>query len=183
MSAHVLRQSLRVDTPLGARPLLTTWRSRHGLPQRKQYLSWKKRQSITTSPPCRHHAIERFRDELCNVMKYNPIDEGWYAGLQLEKETKIPKNHVGNLDLIFRKDPRWKGVLAYCGFSRRVVFLKKPPFSMSEPGELTDPDLARLRVWFHRQYRMAPPSRKELMDAVIVAAQCHRVHLKPLTWV
>ena len=78
--------------------------------------------------------------------------------------------------MVFANDPRWEGVLGYCDFSYRVLFLRKAPIDHAEV-ELQDPDVARMRVWFQRNYfSMRPPPRNELQDAIIVASQRQRHH-------
>lgn len=107
--------------------------------------------------------------------KYNPSDQPWFDALTRNRESKI-ENHVGNLDLIFANDPRWQRVLAYCDFSYRVLFLRKSPVPHADL-ELQDSDVARMRVWFQRNYlSMRPPPRSELQDAIVVAAQRERHH-------
>lgn len=106
---------------------------------------------------------------------YEPASEPWFNRLARNSQGDV-EAHVGNLDLIFQHDARWKGVLAYCDFSYRIVFRNEPPISHVED-ELQDTDIARLRVWFHRNYpSMRPPSRGEIGDAVVVAAQRERFH-------
>lgn len=107
--------------------------------------------------------------------RYRPDGEEWFDRLTRNRHSQI-EGHVGNLDLVFANHRAWEGVLAYCDFSYRVLFLRKPPIEHAEP-ELQDPDMARLRVWFHRNiFTMRPPSRTELQDAVIVASQRQRHH-------
>lgn len=107
--------------------------------------------------------------------QYSPSDHAWFDRLTRNRENKI-ESHVGNLDLVFANDPRWEGVLAYCDFSYRVLFLRKAPIDHAEV-ELQDPDVARMRVWFQRNYlSMRPPPRNELQDAIIIASQRQRHH-------
>jgi len=118
---------------------------------------------------------------------YDPSTYEWYDKLQKDPRTGLIKNHAGNLETILMRDERWDGVLGFCEFSNRVLFLKEPPFSVSEPGELSDADVARLRIWFHHAYWMTPPSRGEVQDAVLVVAQRRKFHpvrsyLQNLRW-
>ncbi|MCU7933717.1 MAG: virulence-associated E family protein [Candidatus Thiodiazotropha sp. (ex Dulcina madagascariensis)] len=102
------------------------------------------------------------------------INQFWYKSLD-RTEGGMIKPHVANLETILLNDPRWDGVLAYCDFSYRIMMRKKPPIE-GLGGEWTDADAARLRAWFHRSYRMPPPARGEISDAVLIASQRHRFH-------
>lgn len=113
------------------------------------------------------------------------VDQFWYKNLDRTDGGMI-KPHVANLETILLNDPRWDGVLAYCDFSYRIMMRKTPPIE-GVGGEWTDADAARLRAWFHRCYKMPPPAKTEISDAVLIASQRHRFHpvreyLKKLRW-
>lgn len=106
---------------------------------------------------------------------YRPQEADWANSLTRDRDRNV-QGHVGNLEKIFVNDRRWEGVLGYCDFSYRVLFLQKPPIAHAEP-ELQDPDVARMRVWFHESYwPMHPPIRSELQDAIVIASQRRRHH-------
>ena len=106
---------------------------------------------------------------------YNPKEEQWYKHLYFPKDNS-PGSKAGNLEMIFRNDTRWDGVLGYCDFSYQIMFLKKPPIHHMKP-EIQDPDISRLRVWFHRNYwPMQEPAKSEIQDAIIIEAQRNRFH-------
>jgi putative DNA primase/helicase len=112
-------------------------------------------------------------------------EQFWYKALD-RTEGGMIKPHVANLETILLNDPRWDGVLAYCDFSYRIMMRKKPPIE-GVGGEWTDADAARLRAWFHRSYKMPPPARSEISDAILIASQRHRFHpvreyLNTLRW-
>lgn len=112
-------------------------------------------------------------------------DQLWYRNLD-RTEGGMIKPHVANLETILLNDPRWDGVLAYCDFSYRIMMRKTPPIA-GIPGEWTDGDAARLRAWFHRSYKMPPPAKAEVGDAILIASQRHRFHpvceyLQKLRW-
>jgi len=100
--------------------------------------------------------------------------DGWRAYLARTSSGAIA-NHVSNLARIMAHDSRWTGQLRYCEFSYRVLWGDAAPVDHFEEA-LQDADIARLRDWFHRHYGMTPPPRSEIQDAVVIAAQKHRVH-------
>lgn len=132
--------------------------------------------------------VDAYAEDVGGDGQYYPADEAWYWQMDVSQAGKLMP-HAANLELILLNDPRWQGVLGYCEFSYRIVFRKAPPIA-SAPGafELQDADIARMRVWVHREYpRMVPPARGELADAITTVAQANRFHpvreyLQALRW-
>ncbi|MCU7839758.1 MAG: virulence-associated E family protein [Candidatus Thiodiazotropha sp. (ex Troendleina suluensis)] len=125
--------------------------------------------------------LDIYEDDQAAAIK----DQFWFKGLD-RTEGGMIKPHLANLETILLNDPRWEGVLAYCDFSYRITMRKTPPMQATE-GEWTDADAARLRAWFHRCYKMPPPPRTEIVDAILIASQRHRFHpvrdyLQKLRW-
>ncbi|MCU7845318.1 MAG: virulence-associated E family protein [Candidatus Thiodiazotropha sp. (ex Monitilora ramsayi)] len=125
--------------------------------------------------------LEVYEGEGAKDLKKQP----WFRGLD-RTEGGVIKQHLANLETILLNDFRWNGVLAYCDFSYRIIMRQDPPLQ-SQAGEWTDADAARLRAWFHRSYRMQPPPRTEIVDAILIASQRHRFHpvreyLEKLRW-
>ncbi|MCU7904460.1 MAG: virulence-associated E family protein [Candidatus Thiodiazotropha sp. (ex Epidulcina cf. delphinae)] len=125
--------------------------------------------------------LDIYEDDAAQSIK----EQFWFKGLDRTDGGMI-KPHLANLETILLNDPRWDGVLAYCDFSYRLTMQKAPPMQATE-GEWTDADAARLRAWFHRCYKMPPPPRSEIVDAILIASQRHRFHpvrdyLQKLRW-
>lgn len=98
----------------------------------------------------------------------------WQERFQLNDNGSI-KADIGNAKLVLDNDPRWQGVLGYCDFSYRIVKRVAPPFPDSEPGEWTDTDTDRLRIWFSDNYSFTPKNA-DAHGAVVVAAEGNRFH-------
>jgi len=81
---------------------------------------------------------------------------------------------VSNVVLVLTHDERWFDALGYCDFSYRVI-KHRETIPGCRPGEWEDADTARLKDWLGRVYCFNP-SRSEVIDAVIVAAQQKRFH-------
>lgn len=86
-----------------------------------------------------------------------------------------PKADIYNAKLVLDNDDGWQGVLGYCDFSYRIVKRKRPPFEHSEPGEWTDTDTSRLRIWISEKYGFTPKDA-DALGAVVVAAEANRFH-------
>ncbi|MEY8205866.1 MAG: virulence-associated E family protein, partial [Bermanella sp.] len=85
------------------------------------------------------------------------------------------KADIANANLVLENDKTWEGVLAYCGFSFRLLKLKAPPFRDGVVGEWTETDTARLRIWLSSKYDFTP-READALGAVIVAAESNRFH-------
>jgi len=114
-------------------------------------------------------------------------DPGWLANLKRGGAdgdgTVRPLS--SNIELILTHDPRWRGSLAYCDFSYRII-KRRADISDMVAGEWEDADTARLAIWLSNTYGFEP-ARAKITDAIIVAAQRRRFHpvreyLDSLTW-
>jgi len=113
-----------------------------------------------------------------------PADDNWMGELLRTKDGGT-KPCSGNVEIILRNDPRWKGALGYCDFSYRVVKHHAPMPDM-QTGEWDDDDTARTIIWFAHNYRLTI-TKNHVLEALVVVAQKARFHpvreyLAELTW-
>lgn len=111
--------------------------------------------------------------------------KNWRKDLHKNKDDKVTGT-LPNIATILLNDDRWRGVLAYCEFSYRIMKLRPPPFGDSETGEWSDADTLQLRIWLSENYRISTRTN-ETDDAVLVASKKHRYHpvrnyLEGLKW-
>ncbi|WP_052481024.1 virulence-associated E family protein [Gilvimarinus agarilyticus] len=109
----------------------------------------------------------------------------WTDNFQRNDNNDI-RADIANAKLVLDNDTRFSGVLGYCDFSYRIMKRKRPPFAHSEPGEWTDTDTDRLRIWLSENYGFTPKNA-DALGAVVVAAEGRRFHpvreyLEGLKW-
>lgn len=115
-----------------------------------------------------------------------PSGHDWKVGFIRNKSDNSIKANPGNVELVFRHDPEWQGVLSYCLFSNRIFKLKEPPYMAGTAGEWDDSDTAQARVWMTRKYRFCG-SDSDTVAAALVSAKHHGTHpvreyLEGLAW-
>lgn len=98
----------------------------------------------------------------------------WKAQLRRNEKGKLIAS-LANVRTILANDERWDGVLGYCEFSYRLMLRRAPPFPHGQPGEWTDGDTARLRIWLSDHYKVAP-SVGDALDGALVVAQANGYH-------
>lgn len=109
----------------------------------------------------------------------------WHARLQ-RNDKGVLRATAFNLRLILENDPAWKGVLAWCEFSARIMKRQPPPYLNASRGEWADADDADLRFWVAEHYGIEPKGQ-DLADPVQGAARAAPYHpvrdyLDRLTW-
>lgn len=93
---------------------------------------------------------------------------------------------VFNVRMILEHVSEWRGVLAWCDFSQRVMALKDPPIAHASRGEWTDAHDTALQYWLAERFRFEPNTEK-IAGAVVGVAMAHRYHpvrdyLDKLVW-
>jgi len=91
-----------------------------------------------------------------------------------------------NTLLVFDKDPKWRGVIAFDEFAYRVVKRKTPPTRVVRIGEWSDLDDVQALVYITEEYSMEP-KKGVVMDAVLSVAHQNAFHpvrewLRSLVW-
>jgi putative DNA primase/helicase len=81
---------------------------------------------------------------------------------------------VANIVRIFERERVWRGVLAWCDFSHRIVKRAPPPWG-GRLGEWTESDDAHARWWLSDRYAL-DVGRQDLEAALTVCAESHHVH-------
>lgn len=133
-------------------------------------------------------------DELRNFMAHQrkaereasfSEDEKWMLRFTYNERWEV-KADIANTRLVLENDPRWRGVVAYCQFSYRVLKRKAPPFDFGAEGEWSDADTDRLRIWLSDNYRFTPKTA-DALGAVVVVAEANGFHpvreyLRGLEW-
>lgn len=112
-------------------------------------------------------------------------DYSWTEHFRRNNKGK-PLASVGNVKLILKYDPHWRGILKYCDFSYRLIKIKAPPSRSFQDGEWEDADTERTRIWIERHYDFSP-KKADVQGALIVVAQEQRFHpvrdyLNSLVW-
>jgi putative DNA primase/helicase len=118
--------------------------------------------------------LRKIAKEKARAMREQSDQPVWQERFQFNDNGSI-KADIANAMLVLENDLRWKGVLGYCDFSYRIIKRKAPPFGDSEPGEWTDTDTDRLRIWFSDNYAFTPKNA-DAHGAVVVAAERNRFH-------
>lgn len=123
-------------------------------------------------------------DETIDLADFAADDRSWQDQLRRsEKGALLPS--AGNVALILAHDTAWRGRLAWCEFSGRVVLRQAPPWGAAG-AEWSDADTARLRIWVEREYLCAPTadSADTAVQAVAEAQRWHpvREYLRGLHW-
>lgn len=103
-----------------------------------------------------------------------PADPPWRDSLTRTGAGAI-KPDIYNVTIVLENDRRWQGVLGYCDFSYRIVKRRAPPIRDGQPGEWTDADSTRLRVWMAEHYGFTPKTG-DVDEAVMLVAQSSRFH-------
>ena len=98
----------------------------------------------------------------------------WKDLLQRNDNGEI-RADIANAKLVLDNDKRWQGVVGYCDFSYKLIKRKAPPMPHSQPGEWTDTDTDRLRIWLSENYGFTPKNA-DALGAVTVYAESHRFH-------
>jgi len=109
-----------------------------------------------------------------NASAAQPSDGVWTDKFQTTQNGNVMAN-IYNAKLVLDFDPNFKGVLAYCSFSYRILKRKAPPFNKGVPGEWTDTDTERLRIYMAENYGFTPKSN-DAVAAVLVNAEDHAFH-------
>jgi putative DNA primase/helicase len=111
--------------------------------------------------------------------------QSWYALLDTRHVPHlgaVPVSSVGNAVRILANDPAWRDVLAWDEFASMVVKRAPPPCDAADapeggtrPGDWTDDDTARARLWFERQpaYRLRLRDKDVYTAARVVAQRRH----------
>jgi len=100
-------------------------------------------------------------------------DDLWEEKFE-ETEKGFRKGSVRNVELVLANDPGWRGVLAYCLFSYRILKRKAAPTG-GDGDEWCDADAAALRVWLSYEYGFTP-NHTDVADAVSVVARKRAFH-------
>lgn len=108
----------------------------------------------------------------------------WRDHLACTKDGKVSAT-IANVFEILMHDTVWRGVLAYCEFSNRIVKRIRPPYG-GKPGEWLDADTAQLRIWLSPRYGISV-RKNDVQDAVLVASKKNAFHpvreyLEGLEW-
>lgn len=111
--------------------------------------------------------------------------ERWKLKFTYNERGEI-KSDIGNARLVLEFDEEWKGVIAYCQFSYRVLKRKAPPFPNGSEGEWSDADTDRFRIWLNEKYRFTPKTA-DALGAIVVTAEANGFHpvreyLKGIEW-
>lgn len=109
-------------------------------------------------------------------------DDSWRERLSRTTRGRL-RNRVENFKLILRHDHRWCGALAYDEFNLEVVFLKAPPWVVTDPGyeswkpgqQWDELDVGRLQAWLETHYDVDAKDTK-LQRAVGIVAREHSFH-------
>jgi putative DNA primase/helicase len=109
-----------------------------------------------------------------NVVAGNFPNSDWMS-LLLRNDRNQLQSKSFNVRTILEHDPAWKGVIAWCEFSARIMKRRMPPYARGEVGEWTDADDADLRYWLAGRYRIEPKGQ-DLGDAVLGAARGAAFH-------
>jgi putative DNA primase/helicase len=115
--------------------------------------------------------IQRAQIEKNNQAKNVPH---WFNEFSYNDNGSI-KADIANANLVLENDPVWKGVLAYCDFSYRLLKLKAPPFKDGVRGEWAESDRSRLRIWLSSKHGFTP-READALGAVVVCAEANRFH-------
>jgi len=109
-----------------------------------------------------------------NVVAGHFPNSDW-AQMLLRNDRQQLQSKSFNVRAILEHDPAWKGVIAWCEFSARIIKRRVPPYARGETGEWTDADDADLRYWLAGRYRIEPKGQ-DLGDAVLGAARGAAFH-------
>lgn len=112
--------------------------------------------------------------------------DDWRSVLARSERSGAVLPTLRNVVQILTMDEGWQGVLGFDEFSGRVMKRRACPFDVDDPGEWSDMDDARLRLWLAQKYGMEP-KKEILMDAVHIVADANRYHdvrewLEGLKW-
>lgn len=120
-------------------------------------------------------------------------EDDWTRKLRKTKKGKV-KNNSLNISVILNHDPRWKGLISFDLFSRRVMKRRPPPWHVDEMpddesllvGQWTDEDTTALQIWMMREYAFEP-GRDRTNNTVIAVARSNshhpvREYLEGLEW-
>lgn len=127
-----------------------------------------------------------FVEQQAAAVALMPVRKRSWKDLMHYTDSGEPKSDIYNAKLVLDNDDGWQGVVGYCDFSYRIMKRKRPPFANSEPGEWTDTDTDRLRIWLSEKYGFTPKNA-DALGAVVVAAEANRFHpvrdyLQGLQW-
>lgn len=134
------------------------------------------------SPPPEAYADDPAAQK--NARKAAQGSDAWRADLRRTDNGSI-KPMVSNIELILTHDPAFKGALAYCELSYRLL-KRRTILDVLQPGEWTDTDTAHVLNWLGKKYGFDPGDKKTV-QALLVASHKHRFHpvrdhLRSLVW-
>jgi len=121
------------------------------------------------------------------------VEDGWDGDLIRDSKGRLTKG-LANVVTILGRDPRWRGILGYNEFARRIELRKEPPWHRDEapkggakPGPWTDDDEVRIASWLERAYDLAISRASAGAGARIAAQQQGNYHpvrdyLQALRW-
>lgn len=138
--------------------------------------------TYTDEPPEAPPFDESFYTEVCRDGSGEGSqpreDDSWKDQLMRTAKGQL-RSRVENFKLVLRNDHRWRGVLAYDDFNLEVVFLKEPPWVITDPGydgwesggRWEELDVGRMQAWFECHYDVVPDEKKLLHAVGIISRE------------
>lgn len=116
-----------------------------------------------------------------------PRDDDWRDALILNADGGVKRQSIANAVAFLLNEDRLDGLFVHDDFLAQIVVTRAPPWALNgfEPGPITDPDIAGLRVYLERQGITV--SKMDAYGAIeYVAAQrhvnCVRDYFTALNW-